>query len=154
MDMTVFSSNLAKYRYLLIMRCAPLCLGTQHKHPVNLISYVLGTCQAQLSVIQSANRPGLGLIASALSKAMVLLGASGAFLELQDALNKIWRAKPRSESFLGMSDQEALNRRGTAMAHQSSDSPQEFPFCRFSPEHQTRHRDDNDQDRRASEKMV
>jgi len=51
------------------------------------------------SVIQSANRPGLGVIASTLSVATVLLGASGAFLELQDTLNKIWRTKPRSESF-------------------------------------------------------
>jgi membrane protein len=51
------------------------------------------------SVIQSANRPTLGVIASTLGIATVLLGASGAFLELQDALNKIWRAKARSESF-------------------------------------------------------
>ena len=51
------------------------------------------------SVIQSANRPALGLVASVLGIATVLLGASGAFVELQDVLNKIWRARPRSESF-------------------------------------------------------
>ena len=52
------------------------------------------------TVIQSANRPGFGTIASAIGLGTVLLGASGAFVELQDALNKIWRAKPRPESIL------------------------------------------------------
>jgi membrane protein len=51
------------------------------------------------TVIQSANRPGFGTLASAISMVTVLIGASGAFLELQDALNKIWRVKPGSENF-------------------------------------------------------
>jgi membrane protein len=50
------------------------------------------------TVIQSANRPTVGTIASTLGIVAVLLGASGAFLELQNALNKIWRVSPRSES--------------------------------------------------------
>jgi membrane protein len=52
------------------------------------------------TVIQSANRPALGTIATALGIGAVLLGASGAFVELHDALNKIWKVKPRSESIL------------------------------------------------------
>lgn len=51
------------------------------------------------TVIQSANRPGFGTLASAISFVTVLIGASGAFVELQDALNTIWRVKPRSEKF-------------------------------------------------------
>jgi membrane protein len=51
------------------------------------------------TVIQRADRPALGIIASTVGLLTVLLGASGAFLELQDDLNKIWKVKPRSESF-------------------------------------------------------
>jgi membrane protein len=52
------------------------------------------------TVIQSANQPALGTLATTLGIGAVLLGASGAFVELHDALNKIWKVKPRSESFL------------------------------------------------------
>jgi membrane protein len=51
------------------------------------------------TVIERADRPALGIIASSAGLLTVLLGASGAFLELQDDLNKIWKVKPRSESF-------------------------------------------------------
>jgi membrane protein len=51
------------------------------------------------TVIQRADRPALGIIASTIGVLAVLLGASGAFLELQDDLNKIWKVKPRSERF-------------------------------------------------------
>src|SRR5262245_36858118 len=55
------------------------------------------------TVIQSANSPTLGSIAGTLGIGAVLLGASGAFLELQNALNKIWRVNPRTESlWVGM----------------------------------------------------
>jgi membrane protein len=50
------------------------------------------------ALIQSANRPTLGVIASAMGIGILLVGASGAFVELQDALNKIWRVQRRSES--------------------------------------------------------
>jgi membrane protein len=52
------------------------------------------------TAIQSANQPALGTIATALGIGAVLLGASGAFVELHDALNKIWKVKPRAESIL------------------------------------------------------
>src|SRR5579863_444853 len=51
------------------------------------------------TVIQSANRPGFGTLASAISFVTVLIGASGAFVELQDALNTIWKVKAKSEKF-------------------------------------------------------
>ena len=52
------------------------------------------------TVIQNANRPALGTVATALGLGAVLLGASGAFVQLHDSLNKIWKVKPRAESIL------------------------------------------------------
>jgi membrane protein len=43
------------------------------------------------SIIQSTNRPVLGVFATTLGLLAVLVGASGAFNELQDALNTIWK---------------------------------------------------------------
>src|SRR5208337_5175932 len=42
------------------------------------------------AIIRSANRPALGVVASTFGIGTLLAGASGAFIELQDALNKIW----------------------------------------------------------------
>jgi membrane protein len=50
------------------------------------------------AILQSANRPALGIIASAIGLGTLLVGASGAFVELQDALNKIWKVQRTSES--------------------------------------------------------
>jgi membrane protein len=50
------------------------------------------------AIILSANRPALGVIAGIFGIGTLLAGASGAFVELQDALNKIWRVQRRSES--------------------------------------------------------
>lgn len=47
------------------------------------------------SIIRSADRPALGIIASAMGIGTLLAGASGAFVELQAALNKIWKV-PRA----------------------------------------------------------
>ena len=52
------------------------------------------------TVIQSANRPALGTIAGAIGMGTLFLGVSGAFVELQDALNRIWKIGPRPGSFL------------------------------------------------------
>ena len=43
------------------------------------------------AILQSTNRPGLGVLATALGLVAILVGASGAFNELQDALNIIWK---------------------------------------------------------------
>jgi len=54
--------------------------------------------RAVQAIIKSADRPALGIIASAFGIGTLLVGASGAFVELQDALNKIWKVPCRSES--------------------------------------------------------
>jgi membrane protein len=50
------------------------------------------------AILQSANRPALGIVASAIGIGTLLVGASGAFVELQDALNKIWKVQRTKES--------------------------------------------------------
>jgi membrane protein len=51
------------------------------------------------TIIQRANQPALGIIASAVGLVAVVVGASGAFLQLQEALNQVWKVKRMSESF-------------------------------------------------------
>src|SRR6202051_2209468 len=51
------------------------------------------------TILQSTNRPGLGVLATALGLLAILVGASGAFNELQDALNIIWKVDSSKKSF-------------------------------------------------------
>ena len=51
------------------------------------------------TIIQSTNRPALGVFATALGLLTILIGASGAFNELQDALNTIWKVDSSTKSF-------------------------------------------------------
>jgi membrane protein len=61
-------------------------------------------------MIQSANKPSTGTIATVLSVATLLLGASGVFGQLQDALNTIWEVKPKSGR--GILGRSCVSRRG------------------------------------------
>jgi len=47
------------------------------------------------TAIQNANKPKTGAIASIISIAVLLLGATGLFTELQDSLNTIWEVKTK-----------------------------------------------------------
>lgn len=49
------------------------------------------------SMVQSAARPGEGVTATITGFAVLLLGASGVFGALKDALNTIWEVKPRED---------------------------------------------------------
>ena len=50
-------------------------------------------------MIESADRPGSGgLVATVISTAMLLFGATGAFLQLQGALNRAWEVEPDPEA--------------------------------------------------------
>jgi membrane protein len=51
------------------------------------------------TILQSTNRPTLGVFATTLGLLAILVGASGAFNELQDALNTIWKVDSRTKSF-------------------------------------------------------
>jgi len=66
------------------------------------IQVLVGETSARVlqAAILSANRPAVGAIASMIGVGTMLVGASGAFVELQDALNKIWRVRRKSGSIL------------------------------------------------------
>jgi membrane protein len=47
-------------------------------------------------LLQNASKTGAGIVATAVGVGTLLLGASGAFAQLQDALNTIWEVKPKA----------------------------------------------------------
>jgi membrane protein len=51
------------------------------------------------TIIQSTNRHGLGVVATTLGIVAILVGASGAFNELQEALNIVWKVDTRTKTF-------------------------------------------------------
>jgi membrane protein len=62
-------------------------------------SFVGGeAARAIQALIQGAHKPAVGAIATTLSIATLIVGASSAVVELHDALNLIWGVKPPSES--------------------------------------------------------
>lgn len=54
--------------------------------------------EAVQSVLQSAQKPKSGVIATVIAFITLLFGASGVFIELREALNAMWDAKARSSS--------------------------------------------------------
>nr|WP_290225240.1 YihY/virulence factor BrkB family protein [Trichocoleus desertorum] len=54
------------------------------------------------TMIQNAYNPSSGIIATVISVVTLLLGASGVFAQLQDALNTIWEVPPPQEGVKGM----------------------------------------------------
>ena len=51
------------------------------------------------TIFQTADRPGDGILAITMGFLSIVLGASGAFIELQDALNTIWRVDSTKNGF-------------------------------------------------------
>lgn len=59
--------------------------------------------EAIRAMIESANQPGSGVMATILSVATLLFGASGVFAQLQQSLNTIWGVAPKpGRGVLGM----------------------------------------------------
>jgi len=56
--------------------------------------------RALRAVILNSQRPAVGALAGTIGIGTILVGASGAFVELQDALNKIWKVPPKPGSIL------------------------------------------------------
>ena len=53
-------------------------------------------------MMKSASKPGSGILASILGVAMLIVGATGAFVELQDTLNDMWGVdKAKSSGIMG-----------------------------------------------------
>jgi membrane protein len=53
------------------------------------------SAEAIKEMIQRANQPKTGIVATAVAGATLLLGASGVFGQLQDSLNAIWGVQPK-----------------------------------------------------------
>jgi membrane protein len=51
--------------------------------------------EAIQTLLQNAGKTGAGIVATVVGIGTLLLGASGAFAQLQDALNTIWEVKPK-----------------------------------------------------------
>ena len=66
---------------------------------VGQIQGLVGTDGAKFieTAIESASKPKAGTIASLISIAVLLFGASGLFAQLQDALNTIWEVQPKPD---------------------------------------------------------
>jgi membrane protein len=64
---------------------------------VNRIGGIVGSQSAGLiqEMIAGASRPSAGIIATVIGLVTLLLGATGVFAQLQDALNTIWEVAPR-----------------------------------------------------------
>ncbi len=62
---------------------------------------LLGTTGAMeiQEIIQSMNQAALGILATTFAFLAMLIGASGAFIELQDAFNLIWKLDSSSNTF-------------------------------------------------------
>ena len=87
---------------LLVMMLSGLVLDPQDVQGrlVQEMSNAMGPEAAQQirSMIEHADRPGSdGLLMTILSVAAVLFGATGAFAQVQAALNKAWNIEPRKE---------------------------------------------------------
>jgi membrane protein len=91
---------------VLIVATAVAGLGFWHKlaetEALRQIQALLGETSAKAlqAAILNANKPALNSITGMIGIGAILVGASGAFIELQDALNKIWRVEPKSGSIL------------------------------------------------------
>ena len=68
------------------------------------------------AIIKSTNQPGLGMFATTLGLLAILIGASGAFNELQDALNLIWKVDTRAKGFWTVASRQRFLSLGLVVA--------------------------------------
>ncbi len=70
-----------------------------HTQIVAEISGLIGKdgAEAVAGMIQRAIAPASGMVAAGVSAGVILLGASGAFAELQRGVNEMWRVEPRAD---------------------------------------------------------
>jgi membrane protein len=70
-----------------------------HTQIVAQLSGLIGLdgAEAISGMIQRATAPSASIVAAGLSVGVILLGASGAFAELQQGLNDIWKVPPRPD---------------------------------------------------------
>lgn len=79
--------------------------GVAHQQLVQEVTQLAGARAGQLidSLLQAANKPGEGGFASLIAAAILIVGATGVLVELREALDNIWQAKPaipKNERFI------------------------------------------------------
>jgi membrane protein len=86
---------------ILVIAIASLVFGRSaaHHEIIHQVQGIMGTegAKAVETVIDHGKKP-TGVFASLIGAIMLLVGASGAFSELQSALNKIWDVQPKDGS--------------------------------------------------------
>ena len=85
---------------ILVIAIAGLTLGQRESAQEAVLGQIRGLvgqegAQVIETAIENSSRPAAGIIASVVSVVTLLLGALGAFGQLQDALNTIWEVKPK-----------------------------------------------------------
>jgi len=84
---------------VIVIAIAGFWFGKQQAHDqiFDQIAGLLGEkgAQAISSMLQAADKPNEGLVATILGVLTLILGATGVFIQLQDALNTIWEVKPK-----------------------------------------------------------
>jgi membrane protein len=93
--------SLAPLLFVVIV-LAGVFLGDQAsaRHAViqNLSSVIGAEAARQIGqMIAGANKQSSGVLASIIGIVMLLMGASGVFLQLQDSLNTIWKVEPKTD---------------------------------------------------------
>lgn len=90
---------------IIVIAIAGLAFGEEAARGTldNQIAGLVGTDGAKTiqTMIQSAYQPSSGIVASVISIVTLLLGASGVFAQLQEALNTIWEAPPKKGDGIG-----------------------------------------------------
>src|SRR5688572_3335697 len=92
---------------VIVIAVAGLALGREavHGQVLHELQGTLGSDTARTvdSMIEGANKPRSGIVATLVGVAVLLFGASGVFGELQGALNSIWNVEPKPQrGFWGM----------------------------------------------------
>ena len=69
---------------------------------VDQLSILMGhkTAEALQAMIESAAQPGEGTVATIVGLVVLLVAVSGVFGEVQSAMNAIWKAEPRTSTFI------------------------------------------------------
>jgi len=84
---------------VLVIAIAGLVFGEEaaQQYIIAQISNLLGdkTAASIQEMLQTAQQPSKGLLTSLLAIGTLLLGASGVFQQLQDALNTVWHVEPK-----------------------------------------------------------
>jgi len=85
--------------FVIVIAIAGLWFGQKAAHDQILeqVSGLVGQQGAEMigNMLESANKPKEGIFASVAAIALLIFGATGVFVQLQDALNTIWEVKPK-----------------------------------------------------------